>query len=121
MPLTSIELADLGLLLFAKRAQTALETEVDERVALRKALLFLAALNQNNQGTAGKEFSRYVLTSLTALVSHLDHFNQEIWDRRRLAIRANAEGESVVAMSTNACCRSLFADALRTQDNAAMA
>ena len=98
MHLTSSQLAELTLLLFAKRAESDLEEETDERAALRKAVLVLAALNQDNQSEAAKQFSRYILTSFEPLLSHLDHFNHRIWDGHTIGIRANSDGEPLVAI-----------------------
>jgi len=98
MRLTSSQLAELALLLFASRAESDLEGEADEGAALRKAVLVLAALNQDNQSAASKQFSRYILTSFKPLLSHLDHLSHEIWDGHTIGIRVNSDGEPLVAI-----------------------
>jgi hypothetical protein len=99
MGLTPSQLAELTLLLFAARAESVLQEEDDEPAALRKALLVLAALNQENENVAAKRFARYLLTSFEPLRSRLDHCNHELWDGHTIGIRANEDGEPVVAIS----------------------
>ena len=98
MSLTQNQLAELALLLFARRAESDLEEEANEGAALRKALLVLAALNQDNQSRAAKQFTRYILTSFEPLSSHLDHYDHKIWDGRTIGIRADSDGEPLVAI-----------------------
>ena len=101
MELAPNQLAELGLLLFGRRARLDLEDEVDEEVALRKALLIIAALSQDVRTPALNGFRSYILTSFGPLTDHLNAFDHGIWHRETLDVRADSSGAPIVAIQHN--------------------
>lgn len=95
----SDQLAQLGMLLAARKAERSLRDEPNEKIALAKAVLFLAAFSQENQSPAAKEFLRYVLTSFEPLRAQLDHYNLQVWEGGRVGIRAESNGDPVVVLN----------------------